>query len=135
ERYVAACRCNCVLSHQQALAIMQDLYDVQKSLFAVMNAPWENIDIGSMKDYAALLKTYLDTAIPGGKTALGPAITAHDFQAAIDAQNAINGLNANWTGEVVTGNLDVKYQQSDRGLVLKIGDTMPFRYTFRVWNK
>jgi hypothetical protein len=135
ERYVAACRCNCVLTHEKGLAIMQDLYDVQKSLVAVMNAPWGDIDLGGMRDFAALLSSYLDVATPGGNTALGPAITALNLKAALDAQNAINGLNVTWSGEVVTGNLDVKYQQSDRGLVLKIDDTTPFRYTYRVWNK
>jgi hypothetical protein len=135
ERHVAACRCNCVLTHARARAMMQDLYDVQKTLVSTMKADWGQINVGGMRDYAALLASYLDVAIPGSKPSLGGALSAQNLAAALDAQNAINGLSATWAGEVVKGNLDVAYQHSDRGTTLALNSTDPFRYTFRVTNK
>lgn len=135
ERFVAACRCNCVLSPDKALAVMQDLYDAQKTLASVMKADWGDISLGGMPDYVKHLASLLDVATPGQKPSFKAALEAKDLKAALNAQNVINGLGATWSGEVVTGNLEVTYQSSGRGTTLKLGDTAPFDYTFRVLNK
>jgi hypothetical protein len=171
ERFTTFCRCGCAISHEKGLAVTQDLYDVQKSLVAVLgtssanvfsrgltnviNSGFNNflsretgfgdfIDAGftnafdqNTSTFATLLNTYLDTAIPGpapNNLSLRAAIQAQNLNAALVAQNAINGLALNWSGEAVTGNLQVTYRGSDRGLTLVAGDTRPFLYTFRVTN-
>ncbi|HEX6623403.1 MAG TPA: hypothetical protein VF064_06795 [Pyrinomonadaceae bacterium] len=171
ERFTTFCRCGCAISHEKGLAVMQDLYDVQKSLVAVLGTSSANVfsrgltnvinsgfnnflsrdtGFGNFIDagftnafdqntftFATLLNTYLDTAIPGtapNNLSLRAAIQAQNLGAAIRAQNAINGLALNWSGEAVTGSLQVAYRSSDRGLTLVAGDPTPFHYTFRVTN-
>ncbi|HEX8723123.1 MAG TPA: hypothetical protein VF736_21070 [Pyrinomonadaceae bacterium] len=135
ERFVAACRCNCVLTTDKALSVMQDLYDAQKTLASVMKADRGDISVEGMPDYVKQLAALLDVATPGQKPSFKAALEAKDLKAALNAQNVINGLGATWSGEVVTGNLEVTYQSAERGPTLEIGDTTPFNYTFRVWNK
>jgi hypothetical protein len=145
ERHVSTCRCNCVLSREKGLAVMQDLYEVQKNLVAVLSTDWgRSFNAVGLKGFANLLKTYLDVAIPGSpssRPSLKAAIAASNLNAALDAQNFINGMGGQWAGEAVTGNLDVTYHPpSSRGKTLVRTATgglpnPPYRYTFRVTNK
>jgi len=137
ERFTALCRCGCAVSPEKGIAVMQDLYEVQKSLVGVLNTSFTGVFDTNTAIFASLLNAYLDTAIPGtppNNLSLKAAIQASGLKAAIAAQNAINGLALNWSGEAVTGNLQVTYQGSNRGLTLVAGDTTPFLYTYRVTN-
>jgi hypothetical protein len=74
--------------------------------------------------------------MPANKPSLAAALTAKDLKAALEAQNAINGLTVVATGgEPTTGNLRVTFRTSDKGrnLVPRIRDL--FNYTFRVENR
>lgn len=138
ERTVAACRCECVLSFDKALALLKDLYDAQLNLHAVMTADWGTIPLGGMTMYASLLKNYLDVATPGAggsKPSLKAALTAQDLKAAIYAQDMINGISFKQSGDVTSGNVEVKFQSSEQGLTLARNSSTPFNYIFRVTNK
>ncbi|MDT7807745.1 MAG: hypothetical protein QOJ70_1558 [Acidobacteriota bacterium] len=106
ERFVAACRCDCVASHEKGLALMQDLYDAQASMVKVMLTDWGKIELGSMKDYASLVAGHLDVAISGGRSSLKAALNAKDLKAALDAQNAINAIGLKWAGAISIVSLD-----------------------------
>lgn len=138
ERQVAACRCDCVLSHERALALMKDLYDAQKNLASVMRADWGGVQLGSMPTYSTLLLNYLDVATPGtggNKPSLKAALTAKDLKAVVYAQDMINGIAIKQSGDVPSGNVDVDFLNSDSGLTLARGVTSPFNYNFLVTNK
>jgi hypothetical protein len=106
ERLVAACRCDCVSSHEKGLALMQDLYDVQKSMVKVMTQDWGRVEVGNMKEYASLVANHLDVAIPGGRPSLKAALNAKDLKAVLDAQNAINAIGVKLATETNTLLLD-----------------------------
>lgn len=138
ERYVNACRCGCGINYEQAVNLLSDLYDAQKGLVAIFNEGWPtSIDVSKLRAFAETLDSYLDIATPGlaNMPSLRAAITARNLEAALEAQNAINGLVNLWTGEATVGNLKVLYQSSERGKTLVLEDKGKFKFTFRVTNK
>lgn len=97
------------------------------------------VELMKLLSFANLLETYLDVGIPGNKPSLKSALDQKNLKAAIEAQDAINGLAASWSGEATTGTIEVRYQSSNRGKTLVVssqpGGANPFEYTFRITNK
>jgi hypothetical protein len=121
---------------QGLLNIFQRLYAAQLGLVALLGSQLlGGGDVGQKALFAQLLKFHLDEDQGSGTLSLHSALNQGIVDAAISAQNRINNIVMNHSGDVVMGNLQVVYQGSDRGETLKLNDTAPFRYIFRIFNK
>jgi hypothetical protein len=84
---------------------------------------------------AQLLSALLESNDSSGALSLHNAVVSGDLDAAIAAQNRINGLVTRETGQAVIGTVDVHYSGSTRGETLVPADALPFGFLYRVTNK
>jgi len=124
------------LDYDNALEAFDALYAVQKELAVLLEGSIPGTsDPPDRVSFGTTLLAYLDTAIPGGITALKPAIALGDLPKTIQAQQAINQIADTGSGEgAALGFIDVVYQSSSRGIKLVPGDKDPFPNTFTVSN-
>lgn len=118
----------------KALEILRQIYTAQRELVDVFNYGASPNDLTKPQDFAHDLLAYLDDSISSTQPALKPALDDRNVSAALGAQDAINQLIAQWSGDVTLGNLSVVFQDSSRGLTLVPNDPEPFEFTFRIAN-
>ncbi len=116
--------------------VFQHLYDTQKDLVSLLSSSLlgaTSFDQRSL--FAKLLKFQLDEDQGNGVMSLRTALNQKDLNAAIAAQNRINGISMEQSGDVTLGNLQVIYQGSNDGESLKVPDTVSYTFNYRVYNK
>lgn len=113
------------------------LYLRQHDVVVLFLAPIPGIpDSSTHRRFANLLSPILEQTSSLGGLSLREALDAQDLDAAVAAQNRVNGMVRDQGGDVTTGNLEVIY----RGAVgntetLVIGATQPVLYRFGVANR
>jgi hypothetical protein len=118
------------------LKVFQRLYDTQSDLVALLSSQTLGSgDVGQKTLFCQLMKIQLDQDQANGVLSFHSALNQANLGAAISAQNRINGIVMNHSGDVTLGNLQVVYQGSDNGETLVLNDRSPYRYFFRVFNK
>ena len=116
--------------------VFQRLYDAQKDLVALLSSSLlGTVAFDQRNLFAKLLKFQLDEDQRNGVMSLRTALNQKDLNAAITAQNRINGISMEQSGDVTLGNLQVIYQGSNDGESLKVPDTVSYTFNFRVYNK
>jgi hypothetical protein len=113
------------------------LYLKQHDVVVLFSAPIDAIlDTTEHKKFATLLNTILEQDNAIGEISLKKALDSSNLDGAIAAQNRINGMVRNQSGDITTGNLDVIYQGAVGNTeTLVIGNTFPVFYRFSVTNK
>jgi len=121
---------------QQLLSIFKFLYDAQSDIASLLSSQLlGSSESSSRNSFAALLKFQLDSD-QGSLVSLKTALNQGNLDLAIQAQNRINGIVMNYTGDVTIGGIQITYIGSNgAGRVLKLNDTNPIQYSFQVFNK
>ncbi len=131
----AAVACAAMTDPDKILEALRQVYQAQRELVDVFEGQGQSPSVVTKpQDFARQLLVYLDVRISANQPALGPALDQEDANAALGAQDAINGFVSLWSGDVTVGNLQVIYQRSSRGRTLVPADPDPFEYVFQVDN-
>ena len=117
--------------------IFQRVYSAQKDLAVLFSSSIPGVSNPQARLlFAQRLTSVLDNDDGGsGALSLKSAITQRKPDAAISAQDRVNGVVTSVSGDVVIGSIDVSYRGSTRGETLVLGDVQPFGFIFRVINR
>jgi hypothetical protein len=124
------------LDYAAALAAYDRFYTIQRELVELFESIPTNVaGSAQRREFANTLRGYLEVGIPGGISALKPAIDAGDLFGAVRAQNRINTLVGSWTGQAVAiGFIALRHTGSPEGNNLIPGSPTSFTYTFELTN-
>lgn len=117
--------------------IFQRLYSAQKDLAVLFSSSIPGVSNPQPRLlFAQRLTAILDNDDgTSGALSLRNAVNQRKADAAILAQDRINGIVTSESGEAVIGSIDVSYRGSTRGETLVTGDAQPFGFLFRVTNR
>lgn len=112
-------------------------YNAQHDLAVLLASPLPGVSNSTNRLlFAQRLTTLLDTdQNVTGKLSLKHAVAAKEVDAAVEAQDRVNGIVLTETGEAVVGTLEVGYRGSTRGEVLALRDNTAFGFVYRITNK
>jgi hypothetical protein len=118
------------------IGIFQRVYSAQRDLATLFSSSIPGVSNPQPRlEFAALLAATLDNNQGvTGALSLKNALTQKDANAAVLAQDRVNGVVMNESGDVVIGGITVSYRGSTRGETLVPNDAQPFGYLFRVTN-
>ena len=117
-------------------AVMQTfdlLYNLQKHLVTSLEMTFENDeDLADRTQFADQLEKMLDIVLPSGSPALKTALAEDDFQSVLTAQQEINTYISTWSGEVISGRIQIQHVGSPDGEELVPGQEEPFVFEMLV---
>lgn len=113
------------------------LYQRQADLVVLFSAAIPGIaDTTAQRQFATLLGTLLEQNDALGHLSLHNALNARDLPSTIAAQDRINAMVRDESGDVTTGNLEVLYLGAvGTSETLVIGSATPVLYRFKVTNR
>lgn len=119
-----------------ALGSLGEMHRIQNELATLFQSDIPGVpDTQDRASFGRTLAGLLNTTLPAGKPALGPAVGALDLPAAVEAQDTINRFVAGWTGQgVALGPFGATWHASTEGQKLVRGRPEPFPHQFVVNN-
>lgn len=108
------------LTRKQMQQVFSAMYSYQKELTAVLEYRFEGDENYDVRHALVIeLLRHLDgTGLPAGQPVLETSVTDNDIWGMLGAQNAINHVVSQWSGDIVIGFINMQHRASPDGDVL-----------------
>lgn len=118
------------------LSVFSRLLALQEELPKVAVLTFDgDVGLSQRQVFAERLLALLDVKRSGDKPGLKLSLSSDSFQDVVAAQREVNTFISSFSGEVASGNLQIRHTGSPRGEKLVPGDAQPYPFTIEVVNR